>query len=76
MRQLKKDFVDGICENCSYTGIAGEICPECHTPLVKIDPELSRSDAVAPSDKPETYPLDILDKEEQGEKDFPAINEE
>jgi len=57
----KKEFVDGICEHCSYTGIAGEICPECHTPLVKIDPEMDQVGEKT-SDEPETYPLEVLEK--------------
>jgi len=64
----KKDFIDGICENCSYTGIAGEPCPACHTPLVKIDPEVDQVKPIS-SDEPETYPLEILEKENDKELD-------
>jgi len=65
----KKDFVDGICENCSFTGMAGDLCPECHVPLVKIDPEINQAEPLTSPDGPETYPLDVLDKEKEKEID-------
>jgi len=70
MGLTKKDFVDGICENCSFTGMAGDLCPECHVPLVKIEPEINHAEPLTSSNEPETYPLGVLERENKEEDDL------
>lgn len=65
-----KDFNDGICENCSEVGLAGEPCRICGAPLVKIesgnDPILSQDDDFGKTkNEPEVYPIEELEKEEK-----------
>lgn len=64
---MKKDFNDGVCDNCGNTGLAGEKCMDCGSILSKIaSDETSRSDFdldIDESKEPETYPLDVVDEE-------------
>lgn len=67
---MAKEFHDGICENCSEVGLAGEPCRVCGVPLVKIasspdDPILTQDDDLPRSqNEPETYPLELVEEEE------------
>lgn len=67
----KEDFVDGICNNCGNTGLAGEVCLNCGEVLSKIEPDEADtllSDQEADSSS-EVYPLEELDAEELKEED-------
>lgn len=68
---MKKDFNDGICSNCGNAGLAGEKCLVCGDVISKIDDGLidpvvhGDMDNFGTTSEPETYPLDVLEKEEK-----------
>lgn len=66
---MKKDFSDGICNNCGNTGLAGEKCLVCGDVISKIDEGLF--DPIVHGD--EIYPLETLEKEEKEEKEDDEI---
>lgn len=52
------DFTDGICENCGNTGLAGEPCSVCNSPMVSVG-DVREFEAPA-GDDDETYSKEVL----------------
>lgn len=70
------DFADGICENCGNTGLAGEICSVCGSPMVsigdveKFETPLDEDDTYSKDDlsaEPDIVSLEEADEEEEKE---------
>lgn len=73
----KTEFNDGICDNCGNVGLAGEKCLNCGSIFSKVDENLVDTvvhhdelsvDGFAAAKKPDIYPLEVLEKEEESDE--------
>lgn len=61
---MKEDYPEGVCTNCSATGLVGDTCPVCGGIYEDLTVGAKEDDLEVP-EEPETYPLEVLDEEEK-----------